>query len=111
MVKIYPNGITVTKGDTVRIPITVTNDDGTIYNVQSLDTVSFHLKEKYEDEECLIEVEIDNDDLMLVVPHEETTKLEIGKTYLYELKLKKENGDVSTFKQGKLKATDVVCDK
>lgn len=111
MVKIYPNGITVTKGDTVRMPITVTNDDGTKYEVSALDVVTFHLKENYEDEECLIETQIDNDDLILVINHEDTSKLEIGKIYVFELKVKKENDDVSTFMQGKLKVKEAVCFK
>lgn len=111
MVKFYPNGIIVTKGDTIRMPIIVTNNDGTIYNVQDMDVITFHLKENYEDEECLIETQIDNDDLMLVVSHEDTSKLEIGKTYVFELKVKKENDDVSTFMQGKLKAKEAVCFK
>lgn len=109
MVKIYPNGIVATQGDTIRCPITVKNDDGTIYKVQDLDSIKFHLKENYEDAQCLIENVIDNDELMLVISHEQTQKLEVGKTYIYDIKITKENGDVSTFAHGKLKVSASVC--
>ena len=61
MVRFLKNwGIVVTKGDTVKMPIIVTNNDGSIYHVQKDDVINFGLKKEYTDAECLIEKIIDN---------------------------------------------------
>lgn len=112
MVKINDNGVIIaTKGDTIRMPIIITNNDGSLYKVQPLDEIMFGLKETYEDEECLIEQSVDNDELELVLSHEKTKELEVGKVYLYDIQITKENGDVITFLSGKLKVTPEVYDK
>lgn len=112
MVRFLKNwGIVVTKGDTVKMPIIVTNNDGSIYHVQKDDVINFGLKKEYTDAECLIEKTIDNDELMLVLSHEDTKKLEVGIGYKYDIQILRNENEVHTFISGIITATNEVYDK
>ena len=111
MVRFLKNwGIVVTKGDTVKMPIIVTNNDGSIYHVQKDDVINFGLKKEYTDAECLIEKTINNDELMLVLSHEDTKKLEVGIGYKYDIQILR-NDEVHTFISGIITVTNEVYDK
>lgn len=112
MVRFLKNcGIVVTKGDTVKMPIIVTNNDGSIYHVQKDDVINFGLKKEYTDAECLIEKIIDNDELMLVLSHEDTKKLEVGIGYKYDIQILRNKDEVHTFISGIITVTNEVYDK
>lgn len=112
MVRFLKNwGIVVTKGDTVKMPIIVTNNDGSIYHVQKDDVINFGLKKEYTDAECLIEKTIDNDELMLVLSHEDTKKLEVGIGYKYDIQILRNENEVHTFISGMITVTNEVYDK
>ena len=112
MVRFLKNwGIVVTKGDTVKMPIIVTNNDGSIYHVQKDDVINFGLKKEYTDAECLIEKTIDNNELMLVLSHEDTKKLEVGIGYKYDIQILRNKDEVHTFISGIITATNEVYDK
>ena len=112
MVRFLKNwGIVVTKGDTVKMPIIVTNNDGSIYHVQKDDVINFGLKKEYTDAECLIEKTIDNNELMLVLSHEDTKKLEIGIGYKYDIQILRNKDEVHTFISGMITVTNEVYDK
>lgn len=112
MVRFLKNwGIVVTKGDTVKMPIIVTNNDGSIYHVQKDDVINFGLKKEYTDAECLIEKTINNDELMLVLSHEDTKKLEVGIGYKYDIQILRNENEVHTFISGIITATNEVYDK
>ena len=112
MVRFLKNwGIVVTKGDTVKMPIIVTNNDGSIYHVQKDDIINFGLKKEYTDAECLIEKTIDNDELMLVLSHEDTKKLESGIGYKYDIQILRNKDEVHTFISGMITVTNEVYDK
>ena len=112
MVRFLKNwGIVVTKGDTVKMPIIVTNNDGSIYHVQKDDVINFGLKKEYTDAECLIEKTIDNDELMLVLSHEDTKKLEVGIGYKYDIQILRNKDEVHTFISGMITVTNEVYDK
>ena len=112
MVRFLKNwGIVVTKGDTVKMPIIVTNNDGSIYHVQKDDVINFGLKKEYTDAECLIEKTIDNDELMLVLSHEDTKKLESGIGYKYDIQILRNVDEVHTFISGMITVTNEVYDK
>ena len=112
MVRFLKNwGIVVTKGDTVKMPIIVTNNDGSIYHVQKDDVINFGLKKEYTDAECLIEKIIDNDELMLVLSHEDTKKLEVGIGYKYDIQILRNKNEVHTFISGMITVTNEVYDK
>lgn len=112
MVRFLKNwGIVVTKGDTVKMPIIVTNNDGSIYHVQKNDVINFGLKKEYTDSECLIEKTIDNNELMLVLSHEDTKKLEVGIGYKYDIQILRNGDEVHTFISGMITVTNEVYDK
>ena len=112
MVRFLKNwGIVVTRGDTVKMPIIVTNNDGSIYHVQKDDVINFGLKKEYTDAECLIEKTINNDELMLVLSHEDTKKLEVGIGYKYDIQILRNENEVHTFISGIITATNEVYDK
>lgn len=112
MVRFLKNyGIVVTRGDTVKMPIIVTNNDGSIYHVQKDDVINFGLKKEYTDAECLIEKTINNDELMLVLSHEDTKKLEVGIGYKYDIQILRNENEVHTFISGIITVTNEVYDK
>ena len=112
MVRFLKNwGIVVTRGDTVKMPIIVTNNDGSIYHVQKDDVINFGLKKEYTDAECLIEKTINNDELMLVLSHEDTKNLEVGIGYKYDIQILRNKDEVHTFISGMITVTNEVYDK
>ena len=71
-------GIEATKGDTIKMPFVVVDNDKSIYQVQSGDVINFGMKQNYSDAECLIEKTIDNETLIInscfVIPNIEPYK-------------------------------------
>ena len=104
------NGTTIylTRGDTFRAVITISNPDGSIYTPQEGDKVRFAMKEDIESEELLILREVPIDTMELVIYPGDTKELEFG-NYVYDIQLTKANGDVDTFiTKSKLKLTEEV---
>ena len=94
MVKLLDNfGIQATKGDTIIMPFVVTNNDGSIYQVQNDDVINFGMKKNYEDAECIIEKTIDNSTLKLVLEHVDTKNLEVG-SYHYDIQITEADGNI-----------------
>ena len=112
MVKLLDNfGIQATKGDTIIMPFVVTNNDGSIYQVQSGDVINFGMKKNYEDAECIIEKTIDNETLKLVLEHDDTKELEVG-AYYYDIQITEaESNIVHTFISGIINITNEIYDK
>ena len=97
--------IYLTRGDTFKAIITISNPDGTIYTPKEGDEIRFAMKQNIEDEECLIIRDISINDMMLVLYPADTKNLEYG-TYVYDIQLTRANGDVDTFiTASKLKLT------
>lgn len=88
--------ITFTRGDTVKIIVTMMLSDGTEYTPQENDVVSFAMKRKYSDPNDLIRKTIPNDTLMLILTPQETGQLSPGH-YVYDIQLAYANGDIDTF--------------
>lgn len=93
------------------MPIVVTEPSGMVYNPQTGDVINFGLKEKYEDEELLIEKTIPVNDLALRLEHDDTKVLKPGVDYKYDIQIKKADGSVNTFISGVLVAVNEVYDK
>ena len=94
--KVKNNTIYLTRGDTFKAQVTISNPDGSVYTPVEGDTIRFALKENVEDEECLILRDIPIDTMLLVINPEDTKGLEFG-SYVYDVQLTKANGDVDTF--------------
>ena len=100
--------IYLTRGDTFRALITISNPDGTIYTPQEGDKVRFAMKQDIESEELLIFRDIPIDTMELVLYPGDTKGLDYG-SYVYDIQLTKANGDVDTFiTKSKLKLTEEV---
>lgn len=103
--KVRNTTIYLTRGDTFKAQITITNPDGTIYTPQEGDQIRFAMKEDVNDEECLIWRNIPIDTMILELDPGDTKELDYG-TYVYDIQLTKANGDVDTFiTASKLKLT------
>ncbi len=106
--KVRKNTIYLTRGDTFKAQVTISNPDGSIYTPVEGDSIRFALKETIEDEECLILRDIPIDTMLLVIYPEDTKPLEFG-NYVYDIQLTKANGDIDTFiTASKLKLTAEV---
>lgn len=100
--------ITLTRGDTLRIHLTLTTDDGEPYIPQEGDVIRFAMKKNYTDDEPLIYKTLDNDTLTLKLDPVDTKSLEFG-SYVYDIQLTTADGDVDTFiYRSKLKLTEEV---
>lgn len=110
MVKILDNGISATKGDTVRYNFVIKNNDGSIYHPVVGDVIHFGLKESYDDTECIITKEISTSELCLILSHDDTKNLKPNVAYVWDIQIEKVNGDVETFDNGILLLTPEVYD-
>lgn len=100
MFDIDGTAITMTRGDTVRIKITILNSDGTEYIPDSTDKIRFAMKKNYTDSECVIKKEIPINTLELVIEPEDTKGLDYGVNkgkYKYDIELTKADGTIDTF--------------
>lgn len=92
MFKILNGGeIQLTRGDTARITVAVTIDEGQPYTLQEDDKLIFTVKKEYTDETALIEKEITGQNLFHIKP-EDTKGLNFGR-YKYDVQLKTADGD------------------
>lgn len=101
--------ITLTRGDTFRAQISITDRSGSPYVPVEGDSVRFAMKATYNDPEPLINVDIPIDTLILELKPEHTSGLPFG-NYVYDIQLTKATGEVDTFiTTSKLKLTEEVC--
>ena len=111
MVKIKGKTITLTKGDTLLVDISIKDKDtGEEYIPSEGDEIRFALKSSYDDPETLIYKEIPIDTLELLIPSEETKQLEVRTApYVYDIQLTTVTGIVDTFiDKGSLYITEEV---
>lgn len=95
MFEIERNTIWLTRGDTFKAVIEIRDRSGDIYEPEVGDSLKFHLKRHYEDVNCIVEKSIPTDSLMLWLRPEDTQQLPYG-TYVFEVELTFNNGDVDT---------------
>jgi len=104
--KIEGTKITTVRGDTFRVMVNITNNDGTPYTPAEGDSIRFALKStkmnaaksEYEDRVPLIRKTIPVDTLVLELEPNDTKSLGFG-AYEYDIEITKEDGDVDTFIQ------------
>lgn len=102
-------GITLTRGDSVKIKVQIVDKEGNLYIPDPKDVIEFGVKKEYSDEELLIHKFVSPDDLILRIEPEDTKLLDFG-IYLYDMQLTKPSGEVSTFiTKAKIKITEEVC--
>lgn len=96
MVKLQGTTITMTRGDTARVQIGITDVDGSEYKPLNGDKVRFAAKKSYYDEQPVILKEIPISTLLLTLEPEDTKPLQFGK-YVYDIELTQRDGTVNTF--------------
>lgn len=96
MYKTLGNNITLTRGDTLQLKVSLYNQDGTEYEPASGDVIRFAMKKNYTDAEPLLNITIPNDTLMLTLQPADTNQLDFG-PYVYDLEITKTDGTVDTF--------------
>ena len=95
----YIDGTTIwmTRGDTVRIELSLYDSLGQPYEPEEGDVIYFTVKKSYKDKEFLFQREVDLDTLVLTIEPEDTNDLQMNKDYEYDMQLTKANGDIDTF--------------
>lgn len=114
MVSVSDSKIIMTRGDTLRIQVSI-EQDGEVYVPTDGDVVRFALKHttlnsaqtEYTDSDPLILKTIPNDTLILELEPSDTKSLGFGK-YDYDIEITFEDGTVDTFISSTLKLTKEV---
>lgn len=88
------NSIELTRGDTARLSVSVTNDDGEEYEIQSDDTLTLSIKKSVNDAEALVTKTVVGINHFHIEP-KDTSGLDFGK-YKYDVQLTTADGDVHT---------------
>lgn len=92
--------ITLTRGDTLFLQLSLTKN-GQAYAPAVGSAIRFAMKEKYTDQEVVLEKSVPIDSLLLHIEPADTKDLPMGKKYVYDIQLTDEQGNVDTFIQGK----------
>ena len=90
--------IMLTRGDTFKAQISITDKDGNPYDIQPGDSVRFAMKKNYNDPdtEVLILKDIPTETLILELEPFDTKDLPFG-SYVYDIQLTTAGGEVDTF--------------
>lgn len=111
MVTVVNNTITLVRGDTVEVPVTIRTRNGEEYVPSEGDVIRFALKESYGDNvPVLINKVLPIDTLILRLESCETEALAATKKpYVYDVELTTANGYVDTFVRGIVNVLEEVC--
>lgn len=96
MITIKGTTINLTRGDTLKLRLNLSDSEGVPYTPSDDDIVMFGMKKSYLDTECLIEKVVPVDTLLLHISPEDTKSLEFG-SYVWDCQIQFANGDVNTF--------------
>ncbi len=98
MFTIKKTSIILTRGDTLKAQISITDKDGNPYEPVLGDVIRFAMKKHYSDPDSavLIVKDIPIDTLVLTLLPEDTKDLDFG-NYVYDIQITTASGDVDTF--------------
>lgn len=96
MVNISGTSIEMTRGDTLRVNISMQDENGNEYTPVDGDVIRFAVKKRYDDSNTVIHKIIPNDSLLLELEPEDTKHLQFGK-YVYDIEITFADGVVDTF--------------
>lgn len=111
MVTVVNNAITLVRGDTVEIPVTIRLRSGEEYVPSEGDVIRFALKSSYDDNDpVLIHKVLANESPIIRLEACETKALVAQKKpYVYDVELTTAHGYVDTFIRGQLTVLEEVC--
>ena len=95
--KIEGTKITLTRGDSLLMNVSVYINEETEYIPQPGDVIRFAVKLDVKDEEPLFIRYADMSTMQILIEPEDTKYLEMGKMYTYDVELTTADGYVSTF--------------
>lgn len=94
------NNITLTRGDTLFLEISMTKD-GEPFTPETGSSIRFAMKKKYTDADSTALIKtIPTDTLTLEIEPEDTKNLQMKKTYVYDIQYTDAEGHVDTFISG-----------
>lgn len=92
--------ITLTRGDTLVLQLNLMKNKAP-FTPSEGSVIRFAMKVKYDDNTVELEKQISLDTLVLHIEPNDTKNLVMGKTYVYDIELTDESGNVDTFIKGK----------
>lgn len=108
-VSISGTTIKMTRGDTLRILLTLKDESDNEYIPAEGDRIRFAMKRNYNDDTPIVVKEIPNNTLELVLNPGDTKNLTQPSSYVYDIEITYANGDVDTFiDKAKLMLTEEV---
>jgi len=97
MLNVQGTTISMTRGDTAKILLTLTQYNDTPYEPVEGDTIRFALKRNYTDARTLMKIDIPAEiPLILHIKPSDTKKLPYG-SYKYDIQLSRADGTIDTF--------------
>lgn len=90
--------ISLTRGDTLRLAVSINKGNET-YTPTESDSIKFTMKQTYSTDVVTLQKIIPNDTMVLYIAPSDTRDLRIG-SYVYDIEITFENGDVDTFISG-----------
>lgn len=93
MVDVKNNDIRMTRGDTAVLDLSISNDDGSTYQITSDDTILFTMKKITADKTVVIQKAVSNG--KITINPKETASLDYG-NYVYDVELRRTDGFVAT---------------
>lgn len=89
--------ITITRGDSAYITISITDSKGNPYTPGPNDKIRAQVRQDPTSTKVLFESEIPYDTLVWHIKPEDTAQAQMGKTYVYDMEIETAEGDVFTF--------------
>lgn len=98
MYTVKKTSITLTRGDTFKAQISITDKDGNPYEPQEGDSIRFAMKKSFSDPdtEVLIVKNVPTDTMILTLDPDDTKNLPFG-SYVYDIQLTTAAGEIDTF--------------
>lgn len=96
MYSVSGNKIIMSRGDTIKVLVTIKNRNGEPYEPRSGENIRFFCKKYLTDTNMIIEKDIPIDTRILTLNPEDTEKLIPG-YYYFDIRLFHQNGDIDTF--------------
>lgn len=93
--------IYLTRGDTFDCIVTIYDADGEEYTPTAQDSVTFAMKLNYTDATPVVTKEVDISQMLLTIESGDTADLAMGLSYVYDIQLRTEAGEVYTFIKGR----------
>ena len=111
MVTVINNSITLVRGDTVEIPVTIRLRSGEEYIPTEGDVIRFALKGSYDDNDPVLihKILANVSPIIRLEACEAKALVPRKKPYVYDVELTTVNGYVDTFIRGQLTVLEEVC--